>query len=77
MINKTYPLTTSAGYTLDHQEPTMGSVVLVGGEYGTAFQRHFSDGKWHRTGGGRPKSWAFMLNQRNLVLVYEPAERRQ
>jgi hypothetical protein len=33
------------------EEPTRGSVVMVYGPSGTAFQRFFSDGQWHGTNG--------------------------
>lgn len=56
-------------------EPNCGSVVLTQGEFGTAWQRQFSTGLWHRAGGGKPHDWAWMLTQRNLVLVYDAAER--
>lgn len=52
-------------------EPSHGSVVLTNGEYGTAWQRFFSDGRWHRVGTGKGRSWEQMLAERNLVLVYE------
>jgi hypothetical protein len=60
----------------DIPEPEPGSVVLINGEFGTAFQRYFGgDGLWHRVGGGRGKTWQQMLTQRNLVLVYRAAVR--
>jgi hypothetical protein len=58
-----------------YAEPLPGSVVLTMGEFGTAWQRHFSDGLWHRTGGGKPKNWEAMLRQRNVVLVYDAPHR--
>lgn len=58
-------------------EPNPGSVVLTSGEWGTAWQRHFSDGLWHRSGSNpsRPKTWAWLCAQRNTVLVYDARER--
>lgn len=56
-------------------EPQPGSVMLINGEWGTAFQRYFGDGLWHRVGGGRGKAWAEMLTQRNVVLVYAASVR--
>lgn len=61
----------------DPGEPLPGSVVLTNGEYGTAWQRYFSDGLWHRVGGGRALFWADLLTKRNLVLVYDAPERNE
>ena len=72
------PITDAQGRFPSHEydrEPNPGSVVLTSGEYGTAWQRYFSDGKWHRVGGGRARRWAEMLAERNLVLVYDARER--
>lgn len=55
----------------DH-EPEPGSVVLVNGEYGTAWQRYFDDGLWHSVRGGRGRTWEEMLaRQRNMFLAYD------
>lgn len=79
MTERLIPVTDTRGNLLladsEGEEPLPGSVVLINGEYGTAWQRHFSDGLWHRTGGGRAKTWAEMLWHRNLVLVYDAPER--
>lgn len=56
-------------------QPLPGSVVLTHGMHGTAWQRFFSDGKWHPTRGGGSRSWEQMLRQRNMVLVYDAPER--
>lgn len=58
-------------------EPLPGSVVLTDGEFGTAWQRYFNDGLWHRVGGGNGhgKPWSFILSKRNVVLVYDAHER--
>lgn len=61
--------------TRDGTQPLPGSVVLTEGEHGTAWQLFFSDGLWHSTRGGRPKTWAEMTQKRNLVLVYEAPPR--
>lgn len=66
-----------AGFDIHDYEPYPGSVVLTQGEFGTAWQRFFSDGKWHSTRGGTPKQWTEMLAQRNLVLVYDAPLREQ
>lgn len=61
----------------DTDEPLPGSVVLTGGDWGTAWQRQFFDGLWHSTRRrGGPKTWEWLLGRRNLVLVYD-AEPRQ
>jgi hypothetical protein len=53
------------------QEPERGSVILTHGEFGTAWQRQFKDGKWHRIGGGRPRDWSWLVKQRRVWLVYD------
>lgn len=58
-------------------EPMPGSVVLSDGEYGTAWQRYFSDGLWYRVGGGAPRDWKNLLRKRNLVLIYDAPVREQ
>lgn len=53
-------------------EPHPGSIVMTSGEWGTAWQRYFTDGLWHRVGSnGRGRTWDEMLTMRNLVLVYD------
>lgn len=60
----------------DHDyEPNPGSVVLTDGEWGTGWQLHFADGLWHPMRGGSPRPWAYLLQRRNLVLVYAARER--
>ena len=56
-------------------EPHPGSVVLTEGEFGTAWQRFFSDGRWHPVRGGGSKTWDQLVARRNLVLVYDAPER--
>ena len=53
------------------KQPPPGSVVLTSGQWGTAWQRYFSDGRWHCTRGEGSRTWAELLRRRNLVLVYE------
>lgn len=70
------PITDTHGNLLvPSTEPHPGSIVLTDGEWGTAWQRHFADGRWHPTRGGGSKSWADLLNRRNLVLVYAASPR--
>lgn len=59
------------------EEPEPGSVVLTNGEFGTAWQRYFNDGLWHRVGGGRNRgrAWGWMMSQRNVVLAYDALPR--
>lgn len=52
-------------------EPNEGSIVLTEGIFGTAWQRFFSDGRWHPTRGGGSRTWEQMLIRPRLVLVYE------
>lgn len=59
-------------------EPRRGSVLLSSGQFGTAWQRHFSDGLWHSTrgwAGDQPKTWTQLSRFRNLVLVYDAPDR--
>lgn len=68
-------LTDRAGVLLlpadDCAEPNPGSIVLTDGLWGTAWQLHFSDMRWHPTRGGGSKTWAELLARRNAVLVYD------
>lgn len=64
---------TNRGLTLS--EPAPGSVLLVGGETGVAWQRWFSTGLWHKTGGSKGRPWDWMLSQETLVLAYSAPER--
>lgn len=68
------PITDSVGKPVLHNaevEPNPGSVALTEGEFGTAWQKFFSDGLWHRAGGRQTKTWSQLVLHRNLVLVYE------
>lgn len=56
-------------------EPLPGSILLTDGYWGTAWQRWFSDGRWHPTRGGGSRDWDDLIARRNVVLVYD-AERR-
>jgi hypothetical protein len=49
--------------------------VLTDGEWGTAWQRHFSTGRWHPTRGGGSVDWDTLCTRRNLVLVYNAPPR--
>lgn len=60
-------LTTSPAWA----EPEPGSVVLINGEFGCAWQRQFDDGLWRSVRGGRGRDWSYLLDKRNLVLVYD------
>jgi hypothetical protein len=42
-------------------QPPFGSVVLLHGTSGTAWQRFHSDGLWHSTQGGQPLGWKRLL----------------
>lgn len=72
------PFTDDRGRSLvssNEAEPEPGSVVLVNGEFGCAWQRQFDDGLWRSVRGGMPRTWAYMLGRRNLVLVYDASVR--
>lgn len=56
-------------------EPLPGSIVLTEGEWGTAWQRLFSDGLWHACRGGRGKTWKQMSTMKNMLLVHDAGER--
>lgn len=81
MNNRIIPITDARGQHLlptdEQHEPLPGSVALTQGLHGTAWQRFFSDGKWHSVGEVEPpQDWESLLSRRNLVLIYD-AERRQ
>lgn len=79
-MNRPVQITDSRGKFPNHaydREPLPSSVVLTNGEHGTAWQRYFTDGLWHRVGGGRARGWDELLAQRNLVLVYDAPERSE
>ena len=57
-------------------EPHPGSVVLVHGEWGTAWQRYFNDDLWHSVRGGRGRTWDEVRAMRNVYLAYDAPERR-
>ncbi len=79
MNDRIIPITDDRGKCLlptdDCFEPEPSSIVLTNGQYGTAWQRHFADGLWHRVGGNRAFTWERMLQERNLVLVYDAEPR--
>jgi hypothetical protein len=81
MTVQTIPLTDTRGKILlagtALAEPLPGSVLLTNGEHGTAWQRFFSDGKWHPTRGGGSRTWEQMLTMRNAVLVYDAPVRER
>lgn len=63
-------LTDTLGNPLeDIEPPAPGSILLVGGIHGVAWQRHFNGGRWHSTTGGT-RSFTSLMTQRNVVLVY-------
>jgi hypothetical protein len=72
------PLTDTRGRPLlsgGLSQPNPGSIVLTDGEWGTAWQRHFSTGRWHPTRGGGSVDWDTLSTRRNLVLVYNAPPR--
>ena len=63
-------------HTDDITEPEPGSVILMGGAWGTAWQRWYIDGLWHSTRDkGGPKTWEWLLRTRNIVLAYDAEPR--
>lgn len=79
-MGRLIPITDSQGRIMLNEfqafEPHPGSVVLTDGEYGTAWQRHFGDGRWHSTTRGGSKTWAELLTtRRNVLLAYDAPER--
>jgi hypothetical protein len=64
-----------AGYA---EEPPHGSVLLLHGHTGTAYQRHFSDGLWHAAGQRAGLSWSTLHKQSGfsgvLVVYVAPEE---
>lgn len=79
MTTRLIPVTDTGGRMLldddETDEPLPGSIILTSGHHGTAWQRQFSDGLWHRVGGGRAIDWPEMCSRRNVVLVYDAPER--
>ena len=72
------PITDTHGHLLvPSTQPHPGSIVMTDGAWGTAWQRHFSTGDWHPTRGGGSKPWAYLLQRRNLVLVYAAPPREE
>lgn len=59
----------------DCLEPNPGSIIMTDGLWGTAWQLHFSDMRWHPTRGGGSKTWDDLLARRNVVLVYDAEPR--
>ena len=54
------PITDDRGRSLmgaNEVEPEPGSVAMVNGEFGSAWQRQFDDGLWRCVRGGRPRDW--------------------
>lgn len=62
------------------REPEHGSVILAHGWTGTAYQRFFSDGKWHGTN-GRVLTWAEVSAQcapTPIIVIHDaPAEQEE
>lgn len=60
----------------DFPEPEPGSIILAGGPHGTAWQRFFTDNRWH-SARGNIISWRSLIVKRNLVLVYSAIDREK
>lgn len=79
-IPKVYFLTDSrcdpTNRGLSEAEPEVGSVVLLNGLTGIAYQRQAESGQWHRAGGGAPRSWDWIMGSRSVCLVYPALARK-
>lgn len=79
MSDRLIPLTDHRGNLLvppsETHEPLPGSILMTDGEHGTAWQRFFSDGRWHPTRGGDSKNWDELMSRRNVLLVYDAEPR--
>lgn len=60
----------------DIDQPNPGSVIMIGGFHGVAWQRHFSDGRWYSTTGAR-RTFSSIMRQRNVLLVYAASVREE
>lgn len=56
------------------QQPERGSIMMNDGLHGTAWQRHFTDGKWHSTTGAT-RTFGSLCRLRNVWIVYSAATR--
>lgn len=63
------------GLPVSRPQPPRGSVVLTEGPRGTAWQRFFSDGRWHSVT-GKSTSWERLLRADRpgapVLVVYTP-----
>lgn len=75
MIQLTNPAGQRLPIAYDISQPDYGSVVLVEGPFGTAWQRHFADGLWYSTTGSRGRGWGHLLQQSRTILVYDAPRR--
>lgn len=72
------PITDTRGVLIDPavSEPHPGSVLLVNGPTGTAWQRKVTDGLWYSVISRRPgRDWAGVCRFRNVVLVHSAPAR--
>lgn len=70
-------MTDSTGTNLmsrSETEPLQDSVVLTDGPHGHAWQKH-GDGLWYPVKSGKGRTWAEVMTNRNVVLVYDAPER--
>lgn len=59
----------------DRYEPEIDSVCLTRGEHGLAWQRFRRDGLWHQAGSNSVRNWWAMMQDRDLILIYEAEPR--
>lgn len=79
MNNRLIPLTDGRGKKMlpDDElfEPNVDSIILTRGVHGQAWQRWATDGRWHTAGSRVPCDWATLLEDRDVLLVYEADHR--
>lgn len=55
-------------------QPEPGSVLLTDGCFGVAWQRHFSDRRWHSSTGA-VRTYSSLMRHRNVLLVHDAGVR--
>lgn len=54
-------------------EPPEGSVVLIHGDTGTAYQRLYRTGMWHPTSGAISLDWAELWQKSDQIILIHAA----
>lgn len=55
------------------KEPARGSVILLFGSTGTAYQRFFNGGRWHGVN-GKIYAWSQLLDMGPITVIHEVKE---